>query len=59
MFGNISCLWYLGKGRHENNFAENMIDLYQEGEITELKTYGLVKFFFNLLITQEAASIAI
>lgn len=53
-------LWCLGKKRHKNNFAENMMDLYHEDEITELETYGLVKLpLLNSLNTQEAASIAI
>lgn len=37
-----------------------MMDLYQESEIIELETYGLVKLLLlDSLITQEAASIAI
>lgn len=37
-----------------------MMDLYQEDEITELETYGLVKvLLLNSLITQEAAAITI
>lgn len=37
-----------------------MMDIYQEDEITELETYGLVKqLLLNSLITQEATSIMI
>jgi hypothetical protein len=28
--------------KKKNNFAESMMDLYQEGEIIEHETYGLV-----------------
>lgn len=59
-FALVCILWCLGKKRHKRNFAENMMDIYQEDEITELETYGLVKqLLLNSLITQEATSIMI
>lgn len=54
--GHILCAW--GKEDIKITCAENMMDVFQWSEITELKTHGLVKpLLLDSLITQEAASI--